>query len=374
MRLWAITLIRNSFFQVGAGILLTMVLGGLILQWLEPGDISKDDNPYWWAIVTMTTVGYGDFYPTTPAGRIFAVLIMFMGISLVSLLTASISSIFVARKIREGKGLEQLNLTHHLIMCGWNPNGERILDSIQHLSGGIKRDLVLINEMNEEDVTQLKNRYRKIRIHFVSGDFTQEEILNRASIIDADTVIVIPNTTGSEVATYDEKTIFATLTIKSMDPNIRVIAYLLDRVNLTHIKRADADEVVVGDDFSAHIVASHVVDPGVPQIANQLMESNSNSRFKRVEIPSQFVGKSYDQLFDHFRKKDGSLLIGVFAEDENLGIGAILSSDASALDNFIERKLKEGGISLQEESKINMVVNPRKGYTLKEGQRAIVIP
>ena len=374
MRLWAITLIRNSFFQVGAGILLTMVLGGLILQWLEPGDISKDDNPYWWAIVTMTTVGYGDFYPTTPAGRIFAVLIMFMGISLVSLLTASISSIFVARKIREGKGLEQLNLTHHLIMCGWNPNGERILDSIQHLSGGIKRDLVLINEMNEEDVTQLKNRYRKIRIHFVSGDFTQEEILNRASIIDADTVIVIPNTTGSEVATYDEKTIFATLTIKSMDPNIRVIAYLLDRVNLTHIKRADADEVVVGDDFSAHIVASHVVDPGIPQIANQLMESNSNSRFKRVEIPSQFVGKSYDQLFDHFRKKDGSLLIGVFAEDENLGIGAILSSDASALDNFIERKLKEGGISLQEESKINMVVNPRKGYTLKEGQRAIVIP
>ena len=374
MRLWAITLIRNSFFQVGAGILLTMDLGGLILQWLEPGDISKDDNPYWWAIVTMTTVGYGDFYPTTPAGRIFAVLIMFMGISLVSLLTASISSIFVARKIREGKGLEQLNLTHHLIMCGWNPNGERILDSIQHLSGGIKRDLVLINEMNEEDVTQLKNRYRKIRIHFVSGDFTQEEILNRASIIDADTVIVIPNTTGSEVATYDEKTIFATLTIKSMDPSIRVIAYLLDRVNLTHIKRADADEVVVGDDFSAHIVASHVVDPGVPQIANQLMESNSNSRFKRVEIPSQFVGKSYDQLFDHFRKKDGSLLIGVFAEDENLGIGAILSSDASALDNFIERKLKEGGISLQEESKINMVVNPRKGYTLKEGQRAIVIP
>ena len=374
MRLWARTLIRNSFFQVGAGILLTMGLGGLILQWLEPGDISKDDNPYWWAIVTMTTVGYGDFYPTTPAGRIFAVLIMFMGISLVSLLTASISSIFVARKIREGKGLEQLNLTHHLIMCGWNPNGERILDSIQHLSGGIKRDLVLINEMNEEDVTQLKNRYRKIRIHFVSGDFTQEEILNRASIIDADTVIVIPNTTGSEVATYDEKTIFATLTIKSMDPSIRVIAYLLDRVNLTHIKRADADEVVVGDDFSAHIVASHVVDPGVPQIANQLMESNSNSRFKRVEIPSQFIGKSYDKLFDHFRKMDGSLLIGVFAEDENLGIGAILSSDASALDNFIERKLKEGGISLQEESKINMVVNPRKGYTLKEGQRAIVIP
>ena len=76
MRLWTRTLIRNSFFQVGAGILLTMVIGGIVLQWLEPGEISKDDNPYWWAIVTMTTVGYGDFSPATPAGRIFAVLIM----------------------------------------------------------------------------------------------------------------------------------------------------------------------------------------------------------------------------------------------------------------------------------------------------------
>jgi len=374
MRLWVRTLIRNSFFQVGAGILLTMVLGGVVLQWLEPGDISKDDNPYWWAIVTMTTVGYGDFSPETPAGRIFAVLIMFIGISLVSLLTASISSIFVAQKIREGKGLEKLNLTNHLILCGWNPNGERVLDSIQHLSGTNKRDLVLINELTEEEVTMLKNRYQGMHIHFVSGDFTQEEILNRAGILDADTVMVIPNTTGSEVATYDEKTIFATLTIKSMDSNIRVVAYLLDRENLTHIKRADADEVVVGDDFSAHILASHAVDPGVPQIANQLIESNSKSRFKRVEIPSQFVGQHYDALFDHFKDKDGSILIGVFSEDENLGIGAILSSDASALDAFIERKLKDGGISLQEESKINVVVNPGKDYILKEGERAIIIP
>jgi voltage-gated potassium channel len=228
--------------------------------------------------------------------------------------------------------------------------------------------------MNEEDVTQLKNRYQQLNINFVSGDFTQEEILNKANIFEANTVIVIPNTTGSEVATFDEKTIFATLTIKSMDPNIRVVAYLLDRENLTHIKRADADEVVVGDDFSAHILASHIVDPGIPQIANQLIDSNSNSRFKRTNIPSEFIGKSYSDLFDHFRKLDGSLLIGVFSEDENLGIGAILSSDASALDSFIERKLKEGGINLQEESKINVVVNPSKDYSIKEGERAIIIP
>ena len=374
MRLWIRTLIRNSFFQVGVGILITMMIGGVVLQWLEPGEISKDNNPFWWAIFSMTTVGYGDFSPETPGGRVFAVLIMFIGISLVSLLTATISSIFVAQKIREGKGLEKLNLTDHLILCGWNPNGERLLKSIQKLSKGEKKDVVLINELNEEEISRLKNRFNTLKIHFISGDFTQEEILEKASINDVDTVIVIPNTTGSEVATYDEKTIFATLTIKSINPVIRVVAVLLDRENLTHIKRANADEVVVGDDFSAHIIASHVTDPGIPQIANKLMDSNSAFRFKRVAIPSDYFGESYDDLFNHFRQKDGSVLIGVYSEDENLGIGAILSSDASALDAFIEKKLKEGGVSLNEESKINVVVNPRNGYTLSKGERAIIIP
>ena len=66
--------------------------------------------------------------------------------------------------------------------------------------------------------------------------------------------------------------------------------------------------------------------------------------------------------------------MGLFSEEENLGIGAILSSDSSSLDAFIERKLKEGGISLQEESKINVVINPRQEYLIKENERAIVIP
>ena len=239
MQIWLKTLIRNSFFQVGIGLFITMILGGVVLQWLETGDISKGNNPFWWAIVTMTTVGYGDFSPETPEGRMFAVFIMFAGITLVSLLTASISSIFVAQKIREGKGLEKLNLSDHFILCGWNSNANKIINSIQLLNHNQRKiDLVLINDLSEEEITQLKTRFSKIKIHFVSGDFAQEETLHRASIATSDTVIIIPNNLNNDQNTHDEKTIFATLTIKSIDSSIRVVAYLLDRENLTHIKRA----------------------------------------------------------------------------------------------------------------------------------------
>ncbi len=374
MQLWLKTLIRNSFFQVGIGLFITMIFGGIVLQWLETGDISKGDNPFWWAIVTMTTVGYGDFSPETPEGRVFAVFIMFAGITLVSLLTASISSIFVAQKIREGKGLEKLNISDHIVLCGWNSNTSNLMNSIQKLNHEKHLDLVLVNELSEEEVNQIKSRFTKLNILFVSGDFTQEETLLKASVTTSNTVIIIPNNINNEDGLHDEKTIFATLTIKSIDSSIRVVAYLLERENLTHIKRAEADEVVISDDFSLNILASHVVDPGVPQLSNHLVNADSSSRLVRKQIPSNFVGKEYGDLFDYFRGENGSLLVGLYYEDEHLGIGSILSSDTSSLDKFIEQKLKEGGISLQEQSKVHVNVNPKTDYIIKDGEKALLIP
>ena len=374
MRRWFQLLIRNSFFQVGMGIFLVMILGGLILRTLETGDIAEGEAPFWWAIVTMTTVGYGDYAPSTSEGRIFAVLVMFAGISLTAMFTAVISSIFVAKRIRKDKGLEKVNVKNHIILCGWNRNADKIIDSIQYLSEGRRKDLVLINDLDEETAARLKTRYRDIHLHFVAGDYTSEQILQRASLEEADTIIIIPSDVDGTIQNPDEKTILATLTIKGLEPNKRLIAYLYSRENLTHIKRANADEVVISDDFGAFMLASHVMDPGIPQTLNSLLDNVSENRFKRMDIPNKFVGQSFDNLFNHFRNINGSLLVGLFSEEENLGIGEILSADTSALDAFIERKMKEGGISLQEESKITTVINPDKNYKIKDGERAIIIP
>lgn len=60
-------------------------------------NITSLGDALWWAIVTATTVGYGDRYPVTPEGRGVAVVLMLLGISLLSVVTANIAAFFLER-------------------------------------------------------------------------------------------------------------------------------------------------------------------------------------------------------------------------------------------------------------------------------------
>jgi voltage-gated potassium channel len=62
---------------------------------VEGSNIKNFADGLWWAMTTVTTVGYGDRYPTTTEGRLLAVMLMFMGISLVGVITASVAAWFV---------------------------------------------------------------------------------------------------------------------------------------------------------------------------------------------------------------------------------------------------------------------------------------
>lgn len=70
---------------------------------VEDSNIKTFGDGLWWAVTTVTTVGYGDRFPTTTEGRILAVMLMFVGISLVGVITASVASWFVRLSQEESK-------------------------------------------------------------------------------------------------------------------------------------------------------------------------------------------------------------------------------------------------------------------------------
>jgi len=98
--------IRFAAFLAAA----TVIGGGLAFAVVEPQAAPTAWDGVWWAVTTVTTVGYGDIYPTTAAGRVIGVMVMFVGIGFVALLTAFVAERFVRADVAEVEDQDELIL------------------------------------------------------------------------------------------------------------------------------------------------------------------------------------------------------------------------------------------------------------------------
>lgn len=121
---------RDSFNYILIYSITLVAISGIVFSVIEEIDIF---DGIWWAITTVTTVGYGDMYPTSDAGRVVAFLVMIVGIGFVSVLTAAIAAHFV--------DIDQDDTNEELIA-----KLDDLDEHVQHLSGQIKS---LENELDE---------------------------------------------------------------------------------------------------------------------------------------------------------------------------------------------------------------------------------
>ena len=78
-----------------------VVVSGVLMRVLDHSEYSNIWVGMWWALQTVTTVGYGDVTPANPSGRIIAAFVMLEGIAFLTIIIAAITSTFVARATKE---------------------------------------------------------------------------------------------------------------------------------------------------------------------------------------------------------------------------------------------------------------------------------
>jgi len=98
---------HHSLFRVLIAVVAVLFLGAWLVLLFEEKAKGSNIHDYpdalWWAIVTVTTVGYGDRYPVAEGGRVVAVILMLVGIGLIGVLTATVASVFIKEHTDDNK-------------------------------------------------------------------------------------------------------------------------------------------------------------------------------------------------------------------------------------------------------------------------------
>ncbi len=87
--------IRRAVLIIATVTTLVTVVAGILMRQIDSASFDTIGQGLWWAVQTVTTVGYGDKVPESPAGRILAAIVMLTGIGFITVITASVTAAFV---------------------------------------------------------------------------------------------------------------------------------------------------------------------------------------------------------------------------------------------------------------------------------------
>jgi voltage-gated potassium channel len=380
------TLQRERVFSLILVLLVILLLAAIGFAWREPipsgeelwhpGEWtwwSRFGRALWWGLVTLTTVGYGDVVPRTVLGRVLAASLMVIGFISLSLVTATVASVFIERKFRQEKGLEAVNATQHILILGWPEDAEALLDQLlKRLPPAIP--VVLINKAPPEQMDAIKERYPQNTVFYLRGDYSREEILLKANIKGAIKAIILADRQpGETAAQVDQRTLFTALTLKALHTKIRIMGELLRAENRSYLERAGAEEVLIRGQYDSSLLAGAIASPPLFRFYTSLLIGDGQGLWD-LEVPGWFHGRPLREFSAYLQEHHQGILIGIYTEGRGLSLEDLLSEEPSPIDDFIRRKFAETKMThLLGRTKVDCQINPPLTLILGPNQYAVVI-
>jgi len=277
-------------------------------------------------------------------------IVLLVSVITLAVVTAKITSMFVEFCRRGGSIVKKVDLSNHIVVCGWNFQGDRIIAELMCSQVRTRREVVVLANCDTRPV-------KHESVEFVSGDPTQDDSLVRAGVMRADSVIVLSDLTKAANES-DAEALMIVLAVESLNRAVHSCVQVANSANRIHFERAHADEIICLDQIGGNLVVSSALNHGTSRIVSELLTFNSGSEFYRYQeqLSDELIGKEFCDAAQVLAQKR-IILVGIETDDSGV----------------VRQELCGDIIQSSELGDRILILNPQKPYKICQGDALFVI-
>jgi voltage-gated potassium channel len=285
-----------------AVILVVFLTSWLAMALVEPADndIAAPGNYWWYFVVTAATVGYGDFFPVSTAGHVVGAYVIVGGIVTLTLLFTRLADYLQSARGKRRRGVVALQLTDHVVVLGYVPGRtERMLAELG-AEGSTRIALCAWDDVTEHPLPE------EPAVFFVRGDLTHADVMARACVGRARTVVI----DGRD----DNETLAIAVAVDHANPAVHMVAALRDlgrRDNLRYVNAA----IACVQWHMPSLITEEALDPGITEVYSDLMSSGGHGNTYSVRLPTGRGFASFGDCQTHLGRRFGATVLALRGAD-----------------------------------------------------------
>lgn len=273
---------------------------------LEPTTFGTWFNALYWVLTTMATVGYGDYYAGTVQGKAFTMFLYIFGIGLLSLVIGKVIDSLGSIARQRGAGALSFRGGNHIVLINWNKKTQAAVDEI--LSYSPKTQMVIIDEAGRHPLEHVH------QVHFVSGDPSADDILEKANITEARAAVIFADSRIEETSLIDGKSLLIASSIERLAPTVHTTVEITQEKHIQNFRHVQVNEFVLSHDAISRLAVRAALQEGNPDVIRQLLSRQHGDDI--YEIPRSPAWRTYKDAFDDLLSQGATLL----ADRADLGI------------------------------------------------------
>jgi len=251
-------------------------------------------------VTTITTVGYMEVHPLSQAGRMFSLLVIISGVTVLFYTVGKIAQVMFEGQFQRYFGRIKLEkqieaMKDHYIICGYGRIGALICREF-----AAKPVPFVVVESNPSVIERLEHDGHL----FIRGSATEDESLLRAGIKRAKGLIA--------VVTSDTENVYITLTARGLNPDLYILARAGEEGSEVKLKRAGANKVISPYHIGGSRMAQAILRPNVVDfIEIATGREHFDLQMEEICIPEASYCVGENLLSSGFRKQTGVIIVGV---------------------------------------------------------------